>query len=623
MTTLHTQKTLRLAPGLDVPVDVVTQKLAFLGRTGSGKTYAATKLAELMLGAGSQVICLDPVGVHYGLRLGANGAAGLEIPIFGGLHGDLPLESTAGAVMADLVVDRGISAVLDVSQFETDAQKARFAEAFASRFFFRKKASPSPVHLFLEECQEFAPQNPQGGDAQMLHAFTRLAKLGRNFGIGLSLISQRPQEVNKKVLNMTEVLFAFQMRGPQERKTIKDWSADKDVGLDIVDVLPSLKVGQCMVSSPQWLEIEATFTIAKKQTADVSSTPKVGASARPAEPLTPIDLEQLRTTMAATIEKAKAEDPKLLTARIRQLEAELKAKSNGKTPHAGHAGTSAPAIDETRVAQRVQQAVDVAVHEERKRQDRLRRILKQAAQKSSQELARAGTTAQRIGSEIIDAANSLAAVIAGFDDDWHPVPAAPAAVPARVAPPVPITSGNGTARMGRLGEVEPHDGLNRPQQRMLNAMATMEELAQGLRDRVPRNIIAALSNQSPRSSGWEKNLSTLRSRGYITYPDADSMTLTGDGRTVSRQDTSVTSLADLHDSWRQLLSGPQWLMCEALISVYPDAMDRGALAATTRQSSKSSGWEKNLSTLRSLGVLEYPDRDSAIATHLLFPPGLA
>ena len=41
-----------------LPVDAVTQKLAFLGRTGSGKTYGATKLAELMLGAGAQIVAL-------------------------------------------------------------------------------------------------------------------------------------------------------------------------------------------------------------------------------------------------------------------------------------------------------------------------------------------------------------------------------------------------------------------------------------------------------------------------------------------------------------------------------------------------------------------------------------
>jgi hypothetical protein len=44
---------LKLADDLSLPLDVVTEKLAWLGRTGSGKTYAAMKLAELMLAAGA------------------------------------------------------------------------------------------------------------------------------------------------------------------------------------------------------------------------------------------------------------------------------------------------------------------------------------------------------------------------------------------------------------------------------------------------------------------------------------------------------------------------------------------------------------------------------------------
>ena len=53
---------LRMSGELSLPLDVVTQKLAFIGRTGSGKTYAATKLAELLGEAGAQFIALDPVG---------------------------------------------------------------------------------------------------------------------------------------------------------------------------------------------------------------------------------------------------------------------------------------------------------------------------------------------------------------------------------------------------------------------------------------------------------------------------------------------------------------------------------------------------------------------------------
>lgn len=41
-------KKLEISPELKLPVNVVTEKLAMIGRTGSGKSYAATKLAELM-----------------------------------------------------------------------------------------------------------------------------------------------------------------------------------------------------------------------------------------------------------------------------------------------------------------------------------------------------------------------------------------------------------------------------------------------------------------------------------------------------------------------------------------------------------------------------------------------
>lgn len=315
---------LNLAKDLRLPLEGVTESLGFLGRKGSGKSYTGHKLAEEMYRNKVQFVAIDPVGIWWGLRLAADGKKpGLPVPVFGGLHGDIPLEPHGGALIADLIVDRGISIVLDVSQFESDADKARFAKDFANRFFFRKKAKPSAVHIFLEECQEFVPQNPQREEAQMLHAFSRMAKIGRNFGIGMSLISQRPQEVNKKVLNLTELLFCFQLTGPQERKTVEGWIAEKGIDEDIAGELPKLEVGHPHVWSPAWLKISKVVAIEKKWTFDASSTPKVGKSAA-AKELSPIDLEELAKEMASTIERAKAEDPRLLRQRIAELERQAK-----------------------------------------------------------------------------------------------------------------------------------------------------------------------------------------------------------------------------------------------------------------------------------------------------------
>jgi uncharacterized protein len=311
---------LKISEDLSLPLDAVTHRLAFVGTVGSGKTYGASKLAELMLEAGAQIVVLDPVGVWYGLRLASNGKSpGFTIPVLGGLHGDVPLEPSSGNLIADLIVDKGLSIVLDVSQFEFDTDKARFAGDFAARFFFRKKSKPSAVHLFLEECQEFIPQNTERGEEKMLHAFNRTWKIGRNFGIGGSLISQRPQEVNKKALNLSQCLFAFQTMGTHERKAIESWIADKALDLDIASDLPKLKVGTPHVWAPAWLGISEAVRIGKRTTFDASETPKVGANAVTAK-LAPIDLAKLSEEMRATVERAKQTDPKELQKRIRELE---------------------------------------------------------------------------------------------------------------------------------------------------------------------------------------------------------------------------------------------------------------------------------------------------------------
>jgi hypothetical protein len=80
-------------------------------------------------------------------------------------------------------------------------------------------------------------------------------------------------------------------------------------------------------------EGEQDDPIAEKKTADVSSTPTVGARQAKPRQLAPVDVEQLRSRMAETIEKAKAEDPKELRKEIAALKAELERVSKeGSVP---------------------------------------------------------------------------------------------------------------------------------------------------------------------------------------------------------------------------------------------------------------------------------------------------
>lgn len=574
----------------DLPRDAVTQKLAFLGRTGSGKTYAAGKLAEEMLVAGVQVVILDPVGVHWGLRLAAGGKkAGIKIPVFGGLHGDIPLVPTSGALIADLVVDRRLSVVLDVSQFESDKAKARFVSDFGDRFFRRMKAAPAPVHVFLEESQEFVPQNTMSSEELMLHHWTRLAKLGRNFGIGLSLISQRPQEVNKKVLNMTELLFAFQMTGNQERKTVREWLGSKGAVADtkVEDLLRELPVGHARVSSPQWLRFEGVVQIGKKWTYDSSSTPSFEAGEQARHEPAPLDLVELQEAMAATIEEAEANDPKKLHRRIAELERELRAGAPVET------GPTEEEINE--------------------------RIQHEAEALATERVAQA---MEAVRTEVRPHLEGLTHVLG---NGWVP-PAAdlkPVRKPERINRPVetlqrekiqqPRAPRNSELRNTESG------GLSGPQLRILGALAWLETIGVA-----PANVVAAafLPGYRPNGGAFNNTKGSLRSAGLIDYPTPGLVALTDQGRAAAPDVEAPRTRSALHAMVLDRLEGPERRILQPLLSAYPEDLSISELAAASGYEENGGSFNNTKGRLRTLGLIDYPSRGRAVALDLLFPRGL-
>lgn len=336
-------KSLKVAADLALPIDAATQTFAFIARKGAGKTYTAGKLVELLLEAHVQVVVLDTVGNWYGLRLGADGkSAGFAVPVLGGLRGDIPLDPASGALIADTAVDTGQSMVLDVSQW-SKADRQRFAAAFGERLWLKKKGEhhPTPLHLVIEESQLIVPQDVRGDTARMVGVYEEIIRLGRNYGIGVSMITQRPQSVNKEVLNQTECLFVGQINGAQERDALKKWVTHQGADVNLVDELPGLKVGTFYCWSPQWLGILQKVQVLAKRTFDGSATPKVGDRTVRRE-LKPLDLTELEQRMAATIEKAKADDPKALRAqlaakdkRISELESDVKMQRASLHPAPG------------------------------------------------------------------------------------------------------------------------------------------------------------------------------------------------------------------------------------------------------------------------------------------------
>lgn len=577
----------KMGRGLQLPGDAATQVYAFLARRGAGKTYAAGKLAEGLLEAGVQVVVIDPVGVWYGLRLSANGKdKGFDIPVFGGRHGDVPLNPQAGELVAEVIVEKGLSAVIDVSEMRK-AERRRFVTDLAEQLFHLQKKGRHPLHLVLEEAQVFVPQRAPSGEERMLGAFEDLVRLGRNFGIGCSMVSQRPQSVNKEVLNQAECLFVMQTSGPQERKALEGWIVDK--GLDVrelVGELPSLPIGTAFVWSPQWLGLTRKVAIGKKQTYDASATPSVGKRAA-VEPrsLAKAELQALEASFAEMVEEAKANDPKALRAQVRALEARLKA---------------AEAKVETKEVE-----VSVLTDEDRD----LLAVVRTG-------FGAMETMFESVGSNL-DHIRGLLEKLEGAAERLNAPQAPPAASPGRS--PVPRKQRAGRASRTPQAPSEPHrvgkdagKPLKAGARRMLAALKALG----GSGDRAQ---VAMLAGMSPKSGTFTDYLSSLRTGEFVEV-SGQALSLTGHGeRYISGEAVRVpTTTREVVALWAPKLKAGARRMLEALVEHRGEFVSREDLGDAVGMSPTSGTFTDYLSSLNRAGLLKKEGAWVA-ASDALFP----
>lgn len=317
---------LNISTDLSLPVEAVTQTFSILAKRGAGKTYTASVMAEEFVKAGLPFVALDPTGGWWGLRSSADGKnEGLPVIIIGGSHGDLPLEPTAGKVVADLVVDQPGFYVLDLSETASNAEQDRFARDFAERLYRRKASNRQPLHLFVDEADSFAPQRPMPGQQAMLGAFEAIVRRGRIRGLGVTLITQRAAVLNKNVLTQTEVLIVLQTTSPQDQDAIDEWikrNGTTELRDKVMGSMASLHRGEAWVWSPVWLNLCHKVQVRARETFDASATPKMGQAKLTPQRLAPIDVEKLSAEIRATIERAKANDPATLKAEIARLKKE-------------------------------------------------------------------------------------------------------------------------------------------------------------------------------------------------------------------------------------------------------------------------------------------------------------
>jgi hypothetical protein len=308
-----------------IPAAAIDDRLGFVGTSGSGKTYAAGTAVERLLAAGARVVIVDPLDVWWGLRLSADGKkpSRFGLPIFGGAHGDLPLNESAGKLIGETVTTMSESCIVSLKGLGTKEAERRFMLAFLDAAY--RKANGSLTHWIFDEADLWAPQNTGKGAGPALQALMeQIVRRGRIDGFIPWLITQRPAVISKDVLSQVDGLVVMKLTASQDRDAIGAWvsgQADLDQWRDLKATLPTMEKGHGLVWLPGHGKL-ATAQFPAKATFDSSRAPKRGEK-RTARDLKPLDLDALKGKLAAVEVEVNANDPAALKTRVRALEAEL------------------------------------------------------------------------------------------------------------------------------------------------------------------------------------------------------------------------------------------------------------------------------------------------------------
>lgn len=230
-------------------IDYANQGNSIIGIRGSGKTYAAMQVAEQLLDNGIPIIAFDPTGVWQNLRNGINGHPGYPVVVAGGMFPDLPLNETNAVQIVEAALKAGVSLVIDLKGLST-SNKSSWMRIVSScvEYLQGNNDQYGLRHVFIEEAAEFVPQRPNPGGQLVYSRIESLARMGRNFGLGYTLINQRAEEIAKAIFEISEQVMVFRQSGKNSLKSIQDWLNYRGLkDQNISDTLPRLDNGECWI----------------------------------------------------------------------------------------------------------------------------------------------------------------------------------------------------------------------------------------------------------------------------------------------------------------------------------------------------------------------------------------
>lgn len=650
---------LRISDSLVLAADYVVSTAGVFASKGQGKSHLAQVSAEEMLAHGQVIVAIDPTDVWWGLRASADGKSeGYPVVVIGGDHGDLPLEPGGAVQLAEAVVSERFSCVICTDGL-SDMAEARFVREFLDTIYRKNR---KPLHIFVDEADIFAPQKPfDPEDARCIRAMSHIVRRGRKKGLGTTLITQRPAELNASVRSQVEMLFVLGMLNNLDIDAVEKWlrlrkkkrggNAAFELQEAMIDSLDTLQRGDAWAWAPR-LKIHKRFRARAKRTFDSGATPKPGQKIRAPKKLARVDLQRLGQAMAAAVQRQKDNDPTELKKQLAALRKELslvgkghdRAEANERSSHDENiALRQRVVVLEKALSKKVKETIVEAIKPaDLRRLEALAKkidkiILRITGSNADLELHLTGLRGQ--ASKLQEIATRMTQLrgkkarrgevlvkdpAAPIEKSWSKgdplhhayVTHLPKALSSLKSTKAVKGAKSGHAGNGRVMEVP--EGIMPVHLRFLSAIAWWESIGVPTPD---LGGVAFIAGTSSKSSAFDNNRSRLRAGGYIDYPSKGRVALTAAGRAISPPPAVPPTNEALHAAVFDQLTPVLGRMLRPLIEAYPAELSLADLAESAGTSVASSAFDNNRSWLRARGLAMYPRTGFVRATPLLFPEG--
>ena len=637
---------LRISDDLVLGADLVVATAGIFATKGQGKSFLAQVMAEEMLEHGQVIVVIDPTDVWYGLRSSADGLRdGYPILVIGGDHGDLKLdpEIGAGVRLAEAIVAERFSCVICTDGLD-DTRAIRYVREVLETIYRKNR---EPLHVFVDECDMFAPQQPkEEEDYRCIRAMSHVVRRGRKKGIGSTLITQRPSELNASVRSQVEMLFVLGMLHHLDIDAVERWlrlrkkkrggtNAAFELQEEMIDSLDTLQRGDAWVWAPR-LKIHRRFRARAKRTFDSGATPKPGQKARKAKKLAAVDIARLGTVIAEAAQRLKDNDPKQLRfeiARWKKAHDALQAGMEREIQRQVGTGTKIAAsgkVKEKIVIKKVEfvKAADLRRLEALvKKIDKL--ILRITGTNADLELHLSGlraeaTKLQEVAMRVTQLRGKKAGALVG--EVLALAPEAPIAYvaqppakptkPTKPVNPTPVKPVKQPLANGHAAAAPDGRTLTPAHLRLLSAIAWWEAIGVTEPD---LGGVAFVAKTSAKSSAFNNNRSRLRAAGYIDYPQTGRVRLTEAGRQIAPPPSIPPTNEALQHAVLGQVSPALGRLLRVLIDTYPNEMALEDFAKAAGTSATSSAFNNNRSWLRARDLATYPRTGFVRATELLFP----